>query len=300
MTYFPGSADEINALPTPILETAVAALARAGCTPIGPPTLQRQWGISTILSFPTGQGTVWFKQTPPMFAHEGAVTSRLAQLFPDNIPNVLAWDKGWMLMEEFPSCDDPVSEHPIATLARIQIVSANHLSELTAANCSIRPPAMLYAKLAEFEQQTKLLSSDQVQALGHNLPAVEDACLKMAELSIPTTIVHGDFFPDNAHWGPSGWIIFDWTDSFLGNPFIDRTDPRQGQEASEIFQGVWLEVLSPETIKKAMALAPILGAAHNIVMHGEIMNCVTDLEAFRPALNKLLRRLSQLTSRYTK
>lgn len=290
---------EEKPIPTQAFETAGAALAQAGCIPSGPPVLQRHWGISTILSFPTNGGTVWFKQTPPIFSNEGEITSCLARIFPNNIPNILAWGKGWMLMEEFPACDRPVSEHPLATLARIQIASANHLAELIDANCSIRTPDMLYAKLVDFKHKFKILSGNQVDKLGHNLPAVADACNKIAELSIPTTIVHGDFYVHNVHWGPSGWIIYDWTDSFLGNPFIDRTDPFQNPEATEVFQQVWLEVLSPETLNQAMVLAPILSVAHNIVMHGEIMNCIIDPGVFRPALNKLLRRLSQLTSKYT-
>lgn len=285
---------EARPIPTHILETAEAALAQVGRTPSGPPAVQRHWGISTILTFPTDRGIVWFKHVPPIFASEGQVTACLARIVPGNLPRVLAWGKGWMLTEEFPACNRPVSEHPLATLARIQIASIDRLADLAASNCYYLPLDALVARLAEFEQRTTLLTGDQVRALAHSLPHVAEVCAKMADLSIPTTVVHGDFYMDNAHWGPSGWIIYDWTDSFLGNPFIDVTDPlvRQEPGAAEAFRRVWLEVLPSETVIQALDLAPIISVAYYVVMHGVIMDHVVDPEPFRPALDLWLRRLS--------
>lgn len=291
-----GSKNEARSIPRRVLEIAESALAQSGRTPSGPPTVRRHWGISTILTFPTDGGTVWFKHVPPIFSHEGQVTACLASIVPDKLPRILAWDKGWMLMEEFPACDCPPSEHPLASLARIQLASIDHLADLAAANCHPQPLDVLVAKLAEFKTHSKLLTGDQVRALGHSLPHVSEACAKMTDLPIPTTVVHGDFYISNAHWGPFGWIIYDWTDSFLGNPFIDVTDPLRRQEpgAIEAFRRVWLEVLPPETVAQALHLAPVIGVAHYIVMHGQIMDHVTDREPFQAALDTWLSRLALL------
>lgn len=289
-----GSANKVMSIPVRVLDIAESALARSGRAPSGPPTVRRHWGISTILTFPTDDGTVWFKHVPPIFSHEGAVTSSLAGIVIDSLPRILTWDKGWMLMEEFPPCDRPPSEHPLATLARIQLASADHLAGLAAANCHPQPLDALVAKLAEFAGRPKLLNDGQIRELSRSLRHVSDACAEMTNLPIPTTVVHGDFYTSNAHWGPLGWIIYDWTDAFLGNPFIDVTDPiaRREPGAIEAFRRVWLEVLPPETVARALDLAPVIGAAHYAVMHGRIMDAVNDPEPFRASLDTWLGRLS--------
>lgn len=293
------SENEVVSIPMRVLEIAEFALAQSGRVPSGPPTVRRHWSISTILTFPTDDGTVWFKHVPPIFSHEGEVTACLAGIVPDNLPRILAWGKGWLLMEEFPTCDRPLSEHPLATLARIQLASVNHLAGLAAANCHPQPLDALVTKLAEFERRPELLADDQIRVLGRSLRYVSDACAKMTDLHIPTTVVHGDFYSSNAHWGLLGWIIYDWTDSFLGNPFIDVTDPlvRQEPGATEAFQRVWLEVLPPETVAQALALAPVIGAAHYAVMHAQIMDSVYDPEPFRASLDSWLSQLSTMAPR---
>ncbi len=288
------STNEVIPIPIRVLEIAESALAQVGRTPSGPPTVQRHWGISTILTFPTKGGPLWFKYVPPLFSHEGEVTSYLAEIVPDSLPRILAWDKGWMLMEEFPSCARPLSEHPLATLARIQLASADHLADLAAANCHHQPLNALVTKLVEFESSSKLLTRDQARALRRGLRYVSDACARMNDLHIPTTVVHGDFSTDNAHWGPFGWIIYDWTDAFLGNPFIDviYSLVRQEPGAKEAFRRAWLAVLPPETVAQALALASLIGTAHYVIMHWRIMKNVNDPEPFRASLDMWLHRLS--------
>jgi Phosphotransferase enzyme family len=291
------SANEARSIPLHILEIAEDALARSGRTPSGPPTLHRHWGISTLMTFPTEVGTVWFKYVPPIFSHEGGVTSCLAEFAPDSLPKLLASGKGWMLMEEFPSCDHAFLEHPLATLARIQHASVDHLGDLAAAGCLPLPLEAIIAMLSEFTYCSSFLTGDQGRALGQSLRHVEDACAKMSNLHIPTTVVHGDFYLNNAHWGPFGWIIYDWTDAFLGNPFIDVAYPllRQESGASRAFQRVWLEILPPETVAQAMALGSVIGAAYAVVIHRQIMDHVDDPEPFRASLDMWLRQLSRLT-----
>lgn len=294
-----GSVTEVRSIPAHVLDIAESALSRAGRTPSGPPTLRHHSSISTILTFPSDDGTVWFKHVPPIFFHEGEVTACLARIAPERLPKILAWDRGWMLMEEFPTGDRPAFEHPLAALARIQRASIDHLADLAASKCYPQPLDMLVAKLVEFEKHSTLLTSDQVRALNHSLQHVSDAGAKMARLFIPTTVVHGDFYCNNVHWGSSGWIVYDWTDSFLGNPFIDVADPLMRQEpgAAEAFRRVWLEVLPPETVTQALDLAPALGAAHCILMIGQIMEHVSDPEPFRASFDMWLRRLALLAHR---
>ncbi len=284
-------AKDLISIPGHVLALAEAALAQSGLAPSGPPTVQRHWGISTVLTFPTRHGRVWFKQVPPIFSHEGAVTSCLAGIVPSSLPRLLAWDKGWMLMEEFPLSNRAMSEHPLATLARIQLASVDHLASLAAARCPSQSPGTLMANLAWLEQHP----DRQVRGrLDRSLPYVSDACARMADLRIPTTVVHGDFSIGNAHQGPSGWIIYDWTDAFLGNPFIDVVYSLMREEpgVEEAFRRVWLEVLPAETVAQAWELAPVIGAAHYAVMLRRIMDSVADPTPFHASLDMWLRLLT--------
>jgi len=65
------SINEAGSASVCVLEIAEAALAQSGRIPNGPPTVRRHWGISTILTFPTDAGTIWFKHVPAIFSHEG-------------------------------------------------------------------------------------------------------------------------------------------------------------------------------------------------------------------------------------
>jgi hypothetical protein len=290
-------ADEAVAVPPHVLAIAEGAVARSGRALVGPATVERHWGISTILSLPTDAGTLWFKHVPPIFAREGAITTCLARIVPDNLPRVIAWEQGWMLMEEFPACDSALPEHPLATLARVQIASTAHRADLAAAGCAPQPLDVLVEELARLEQHAPIMRGEQLEALSQTLQHVAEACDRMAALPIPTTIVHGDLHSGNAHRGPRGWILFDWTDAFLGNPFLDLVYPMVRQEpgAREAFQRIWLEALAPETVAHALALAPVVGAAHHIVMHGRIMRHVADPEPFRASLDMWLGQLIRTT-----
>src|SRR3954454_13334821 len=79
------------------------ALARQGIRVSGPieqPHI-RPW--STVLRVPTTMGTVYFKATSPVLAHEPALTQALARWQPDWMPQVLEVDveRAWMLMPDF-------------------------------------------------------------------------------------------------------------------------------------------------------------------------------------------------------
>ena len=285
-------------IPADVLEIAEIALIRAGRTFKASPTLQRHSSISTILSFPTDDGIVWFKYVPPLFAHEGAMTHLLARIAPNNLPQLIEWDAGWMLMKEFSDCGSPISEHPLATLAYIQRESTHYLNDLATAGCPRQPLELIVTKLTEFANVSELISRDQAMQLQRCLLPVSAACEAMTALAIPTTVVHGDFYMGNAHRTLGGWIVYDWTDAFIGNPFIDVTDPiRRGEPgAAKAFCRVWLEILPTQTVAQAMRLASIIGTAHYIIMHEQIMMCVADPSPFRNALDMWLNRLYMLTA----
>src|SRR6185437_490274 len=77
---------------------------------------------SSIWTIPTSGGPVWLKSVPPFFAHEGRIIEWLAE--PD-LPPLLGWDAGRVLMADIPGVDQydapvPILARAVDTLVRIQ------------------------------------------------------------------------------------------------------------------------------------------------------------------------------------
>src|SRR5512139_2833977 len=55
---------------------------------------------STVLRIPSDQGTLFFKATAAETVYESALTQKLAEWYPDCMPELIAADtsRGWMLM----------------------------------------------------------------------------------------------------------------------------------------------------------------------------------------------------------
>ena len=103
-------------------------LDRLGYRVTGPVEQVRSWTVSTVMSVTTDRGTVYFKASPPMFAHEPVLTRALAERFPAHVPRVLAVDveRHWMLMADFGATtlaeieDEAVWREALGALARVQ------------------------------------------------------------------------------------------------------------------------------------------------------------------------------------
>src|ERR1051325_6264898 len=67
--------------------------------PIGEIEQNHAYAWSTVMRVPTDQGTLFFKATAPETIYEIALTQKLAQWFPDAMPELVAADptRGWML-----------------------------------------------------------------------------------------------------------------------------------------------------------------------------------------------------------
>src|SRR5919202_2394879 len=74
------------------LASADAALAAAGRSRTGPARQVKTWNLSSVLTVPTADGTVWCKSVPAPLAHEGEVLAVVARVLPGLAPPLLgAW-----------------------------------------------------------------------------------------------------------------------------------------------------------------------------------------------------------------
>ncbi len=93
---------------------------------------------STVLRVPTAQGNLYFKAPAPAFAFEPALTAKLYQLLPGQVPQVLVIDeqRHWMLMQDGGTeirddAHDPTRlEEALRQYAEMQIRLAAHVKTL--------------------------------------------------------------------------------------------------------------------------------------------------------------------------
>ena len=137
----------------------------------------RPW--STVLRVPTGEGTVFFKASAPVCAHEPAATLALARWRPDCLPRVLAADIecGWTLLadggtrlREILRADrDPAHlrrwEALLPTLAELEIALSGRLTHLLAFGTPDRRLATLPAQYEALLADTDALHIGRPEGL---------------------------------------------------------------------------------------------------------------------------------------
>ena len=193
---------------------------------------------STVLRVPTEQGTLFFKATAAETIYEAALTEKLANWFPDRLPELVAVDgvQGWMLMRD---AGEPLRVKiranqdirpwlpAITSYAELQTAVAAHVPEILALGVPdwrlSRLPE-LYAALLEdregllLEQPDGLSRDDfrRVRGLGPRLQQIFD---QLAAYRIPETLNHGDFHDGNVLVQDGRITLFDWGDGNITHPF---------------------------------------------------------------------------------
>jgi aminoglycoside/choline kinase family phosphotransferase len=194
---------------------------------------------STVLHVPTDQGKLYFKATAPETLFEVPLTCKLAEWFPQGMPELVTADdeRGWMLMrdggEQLRQSIRPTQDiHPwrpvIRLFAEIQAAVSSHVDELLAAGVpdyrlSVLPG--LYRQLVADEKslligQEKGLASDEWQTLKDLATRFEQLCLDLASYGIPESVNHGDFHDGNVLVREGHTAIIDWADACISHPFM--------------------------------------------------------------------------------
>ncbi|HET9910669.1 MAG TPA: phosphotransferase [Anaerolineales bacterium] len=194
---------------------------------------------STVLRVPSNEGTLFFKATAAETVYESALTEKLADWYPDCMPELVAVDpkRGWMLMRDggeqlrlsIRPTKDVTSWNPvIARYAEVQIGLAKHVLELLALGVPDHRLAVLpalYTQLLNNEEsllidQEKGLTSDEWEQLKDMRPRFEQICSELAEAGIPESLNHGDFHDGNVLVHDERITFFDWGDANLTHPFV--------------------------------------------------------------------------------
>ena len=194
---------------------------------------------STVMSVPSNKGKLFFKATAPETVHEIALTQRLAEWYPKDLPELIALDtvRGWMLMHDGgeqlrasirPTQDIKPWKPVIGRYAELQIGLARHVDDILALGIpdhrlASLPP--LYSQLLANEDslmigQEKGLTTDEFQQLQNLKSRFEKICAELAAFGIPEFLNHGDFHDGNVLIKNGGITFFDWGDADVTHPFV--------------------------------------------------------------------------------
>jgi len=252
-------------------------LAAIGYERTGPPEQLKHWSISALLRVPARPHDVVFKEVAPFFAQEAPIINVLRAVGATVLPEPLAVEGGRWLMPAFDGDLPDRAGHPdydevLRVHARLQIGAARHVDALAAAGApDHRGPelARRVSGIAEREDFARLMDTDEHGAFVAALPRIVECCLALDALDIPATVIHGDFHQWNTIRTAQGWLVFDWTDASVGNPFLDLCpwlwhidDPAERVRATDVFATAWADAIPMTLAKEACRLAQVAAAAH--------------------------------------
>jgi Ser/Thr protein kinase RdoA (MazF antagonist) len=97
-----------------------------------------------------------------------------------------------------------------------------------------------------------------------------DACELLESFHLPDTLGHVDFNPGNILVSADSCIFLDWAEGCVSNPFltfeylrqhIERSSlqgPAAGAQITAAYLRPWQAFFSPEELRRAMAVAPLI------------------------------------------
>jgi hypothetical protein len=251
----------------------------------------RQLNASTTFSlvrFETDGPAVWFKAVGHPNEREFPITFKLARLFPDYIPEILAtrpeWN-GWLMSEaEGTNLEETTNplfwETAAAVLANLQIDSIPCLRELADCGAYDLKVSTLRSLVSPFMDAAAGLMKRQSKTpppvlskveLGILNETIQEALSVLEGLGLPDSLGHLDLNPANLIATPKRCVFLDWAEAYGGHPFFTfqyllehlrrtGTDCVSEQRLISSYFGPWEQVASPNRVAEAAALAPLLAA----------------------------------------
>jgi hypothetical protein len=254
---------------------------------VAAPKMHALWGLSAVIRGETADGAFFLKACSPVFPTEPAITRVLAASDPDLLPNVVAVDEAenWLLMGDIGKTfvgDAAVARWPggLAAQAAIQRRWLGRTDELASAGFERRGLAELASQIPGLPELPLLapMKPESRRHLEGAIPRLVEACERVSAIGPPETIVHGDLHPWNVADIDGRSIVFDWSDSCIGHPFLDlvtyvgRTvDVAARRACVDAYLAAWSDVLGSDALEEAVLLALPLGALHQVESYRRIV-----------------------------
>ena len=267
-------------------------LADIGSPLVAVPQIHALWGLSNVLRGETADGAFYLKACSPVFPTESAITRVLAGSDPERLPRVVAVNEteNWLLLGDLGSSfvgDAPVARWPdgLASHAAIQRRWLGRTDDLARAGFERRGLAALASQIPALPELSVLapMKPESRRRLEAAIPRLVEACERLTAIGPPETIVHGDLHPWNVADVDGRSIVFDWSDSCIGHPFLDlvtyvgRTrDVAARRACVDAYLAAWSDDLEPDELEAAVRLALPLGALHQVESYRRIAEGVAE------------------------
>lgn len=277
----------------------------------------------SLIRFESNGPAVWFKAVGEPNQQEFGITIKLAELFPEFIPNVIGarpdWN-GWLALEVKGADLSEIREiagweNAAATLARLQIESLGKVNDIVSAGARDLSTVALSAMASPFfEVITELMMRQPKvpppilcrQDLRRLEEQIQDGLALVEELGIPYALGHLDLNPGNVTVSPESCVFLDWAEAYAGNPFFTfeyllehfrRTFARNPENERRIVSAYvqqWNQVLSSAVTEDALRLSPLLA----VFAYAAGTNSWRDMERLKDrATAGYLRSLARLMNR---
>jgi hypothetical protein len=218
------------------INTSLAALGLRVAGEIEQPHV-RPW--ATAMRVPTDDGVAWFKANAGSQAYEAGVVEVLAKRRPDAVPQLLAVDaeRSWLLMadggtrlREIVEADRDLSRwrDVLPVYAQLQLDVARDRDALLAAGAPDRRLATLPTEYERLLDEVQGIDAAELARLRALTPYVSDVCAELADLGVPETIQHDDLHDGQVFVRDGGYLIFDWGDSCVTQPFLTMAVTLEG------------------------------------------------------------------------
>ncbi|BAJ32211.1 MULTISPECIES: aminoglycoside phosphotransferase family protein [Kitasatospora] len=261
-------------------------LAKLGRPRTGPVEQVRSWNLSALSRFPTADGPVWLKSTPPFAVPEAAVITRVEAVQPGLTPRVLASDGRRALLADVPGADcwgvpEDGMLSAVDRWAAAQAASAvdgpDGLADCSPAALAARFPALLERlrpelSAAEYAQARRL--ADHLPELAEQL----DGC------GLPLTVVHGDFHPGNWRFDGGRATVLDFSDAAWGHPALDGLrpqpflSPERWADVRARWAAAWRELAPDSRPEQALEIAAPLVHVHFALRYQEFLDGIEPSE----------------------
>jgi hypothetical protein len=241
---------------------------------------------TALIKFDTNASPLWFKAVGLADPQEFANTHFLAAVFPEYLPEIMAFDptrNAWLMQsggEKLESYESLTTWSRVARhLASLQIQSASWTPQLPAKGFLDLRVTRLLDSISPFfeviqdlmERQTKSspppLAKHEVLQL---IACMGESLRELADIGIPDTVGHTDFNPGNILISGDRSAFIDWSAAHVGHPLLTleyllahrrKTYPGRLDEEHilrEAYAENWLNRIAPKRMARALRLAPLV------------------------------------------
>ena len=205
--------------------------------------LARPW--SAIVRVPTPEGDAWFKENAPASAYEPALTTLLADIRPEALPETIAWEGPRILTKDVgprlrnvldAGQAQPSWEKILPLYGELQIEFMQVVDEALA--------------LGTPDDRPELLPDRYAHLGGPHLDDVSVAADRLAG-SLPLTVAHMEAHDGNIFVRDGRPVLIDWAEAVVTHPFVgpllalrsatDRAGYEPGSPAVERLRDLYLE-----------------------------------------------------------